>query len=68
MLVYVPDPVCQITKGNYSSNLPSITSSQAFSIASPISLSNLYFILTIAEAFFNYPNTLITYIGILSIS
>ena len=49
MLVWVPEPVCHTLRGKFSSNLPLITSSEAFMIALEILLSiNLSFAWTIA--------------------
>lgn len=39
MLDWVPEPVCQTTRGKWSSSLPSATSVAACTIALPILLS-----------------------------
>ena len=51
ILVYVPDPVYHIFNGKWSLINPYLISSQALTIAIPLSLSNLYCIFTIAEDF-----------------
>ena len=57
MLVWVPLPVCQTTRGKWSSSLPSITSSAARMIASALSAgrrpSSRF---TMAQAFLTKPS------------
>lgn len=50
MFVWVPDPVCQTTKGKWSNNLLLITSSEAWMIASAIPWSKPKSLLTMALA------------------
>ena len=60
ILLWVPLPVCQTTRGKWSSSLPSMTSSAAFTISSALSLDNLpNSEFTIAADFLTIPNALI---------
>ena len=64
---WVPDPVCQITKGKWSLNFPFATSNDALIIASPIVGSILpCLILIFAQAAFIKPSDLIIEIGCFS--
>ncbi len=65
ILVCVPDPVCQITSGKCSSNLPCKISSHTAIINSAFWLDNKpKDILALAQAFFIYANASITSLGI----
>ena len=68
MLVCVPDPVCQTTRGKWSFSVPSMTSSAALMMASPIFLSRMpRFIFACAAAFFCTPKARIRGKGMRSV-
>lgn len=61
ILVWVPDPVCQMTNGKWSSyNCPEMTSLHAVEIASAIFGSKPNSLFTSAAAFFSTPMAVIT--------
>jgi len=68
MLDCVPEPVCHTARGNWSANVPSITSSAAAIMALPV-LSSIEpcAMLVIAAAFFWMPRARTSGVGIFSV-